>query len=332
MLTLVNPEQRVPASHPIRLIKELAEVALKELSPLFEQMYSEVGRPSIPPERLLKASLLMALYTVRSERMFCEQLDYNLLFRWFLDLNWDEPGFNHSTFSRNRGRLLEHDVAGEFFRTVVAEARELKLTSDEHFTVDGTLIEAWASLKSLRPKGEKPSDRTPPDDPGNPSVDFHGERRRNATHQSTTDPEARLAKKGAGKEARLCYTESVLMENRNGLMIDVRVGQASGRAECEQGLEMLQELRGPRRITVAGDKGYDTAAFVTSCRALNVTPHVAQNERRLGGSALDLRTTSRPGYAVSQRVYRGVERTSFAAYLVGAAYNLRRIAKLCPTG
>jgi transposase len=353
MLTLVNPEQRVPAKHPIRLIKELAEVALKELSPLFEQMYSEVGRPSIPPERLLKASLLMALYTVRSERMFCEQLDYNLLFRWFLDLNWDEPSFDHSTFSRNRGRLLEHDVAGEFFRTVVAEARELRLTSDEHFTVDGTLIEAWASLKSLRPKGEKPSDRTPPDDPGNPSVDFHGERRQNATHQSTTDPEARLAKKGAGKEARLCYTESVLMENRNGLMIDLRVGQATGRAEYEQGLDMLQEIRGLRRITVAGDKGYDTAVFISSCRALNVTPHVAQNGRRPGGSALDHRTTSRPGYAVSQRVrkrveeifgwiktvgnfrrtrYRGVERTSFAAYLVGAAYNLLRIAKLCPSG
>jgi transposase len=353
MLTLVNPEKRVPANHPIRLIKQLAEVALKELSPLFEQMYSEVGRPSIPPERLLKASLLMALYTVRSERMFCEQLDYNLLFRWFLDLNWDEPGFDHSSFSRNRGRLLEHDIAGEFFRTVVAEARELKLTSDEHFTVDGTLIEAWASLKSLRPKGEEPSDRTPPNDPGNPSIDFHGERRQNATHQSTTDPEARLAKKGAGKEARLCYTESVLMENRNGIMIDLRVGQATGRAECEQGLEMLQEIRRPGRITVAGDKGYDTAAFVASCRALNVTPHVARNERRSGGSALDLRTTSRPGYAVSQRVrkrveeifgwiktvgnfrrtrYRGVERTSFAAYLVGAAYNLLRIAKLCPAG
>jgi transposase len=211
MLTLVNPEKRVPANHPIRLIKQLAEVALKELSPRFEQMYSEVGRPSIPPERLLKASLLMALYTVRSERMLCEQLDYNLLFRWFLDLNWDEPGFDHSTFSRNRARLLAHDVAGEFFRTVVAEARERKLTSDEHFTVDGTLIEAWASLKSFRPKREQPSDRTPPDDPGNPSVDFHGERRQNATHQSTTDPEARLAKKGAGKEARLCYTESVLI-------------------------------------------------------------------------------------------------------------------------
>jgi transposase len=353
LLTLVNPEQRVPANHPIRLIKALAEVALKELSPRFAQMYSEVGRPSIPPERLLKASLLMALYTVRSERMFCEQLDYNLLFRWFLDLNWDESSFDHSTFSRNRSRLLQHDMAGEFFRTVVAEARALKLTSDEHFTVDGTLIEAWASLKSLRPKGEETSDRTPPDDPGNPSVNFHGERRRNATHQSTTDPEARLAKKGAGKEAKLCYSESVLMENRNGIMIDLRVGQATGRAECEQGLGMLQELAGARRITIAGDKGYDSAEFVASCRALNVTPHVAQNERRPGGSALDLRTTSWPGYALSQRVrkrveeipgwtktvgnfrrtrYRGVARTSFAAYLVAAAYNLLRIAKLCATG
>jgi transposase len=353
MLTLVNPEQRVPANHPIRLIKSLAEVALKELSPLFEQMYSEVGRPSIPPERLLKASLLMAQYTVRSERMFCEQLDYNLLFRWFLDLNWDEPAFDHSTFSRNRMRLLRHDVAGEFFRTVVSEARELKLTSDEHFTVDGTLIEAWASLKSLRPKDEQPSDRTPPDDPGNPSVNFHGEQRRNATHQSTTDPEARLAKKGAGKEAKLCYTESVLMENRNGIVIDLRVGPATGRAEREHGLAMLQELGGARRITVAGDKGYDSAGFVAGCRELNVTPHVAQNERRPGGSALDQRTTGWPGYALSQRVrkrveeifgwsktvgnfrrtrYRGVERTSFAAYLVAAAYNLLRIARLCPTG
>src|SRR5271154_1777950 len=351
MLMVLNLEQRVPKEHPLRRIKQLSETVLKQLSPTFARMYSASGRPSIPPERLLKASLLMALYTVRSERLLCEQLDYNLLFRWFLDLNWDEPSFDHSSFSRNRGRLLEHDVAGEFFRTVVAEARELKLTSDEHFTVDGTLIEAWASLKSFRPRGEQRSDRTPTDDPGNPSVNFHGERRQNATHQSTSDPEARLVKKGAGKEARLCYTESVLMENRNGIMIDLRVGQASGRAESEQGLEMLQELRRPRRITVAGDKGYDTAAFVASCRALNVTPHVAQNERRPGGSALDLRTTNQPGYAVSQRVrkrveeifgwiktvgnfrrtrYRGVERTRFAAYLVGAAYNLLRITKLCP--
>jgi transposase len=230
MLSLVNPEKRVPSNHPIRRNKPLAEAALKELSPLFEQMYSEVGRPSIPPERLLKASLLMALYTVRSERMFCEQLDYNLLFRWFLDMHWDEPGFDHSSFTRNRARLLEHDVAGEFFRTVVAQARALQLTSDEHFTVDGTLIEAWASLKSLRPKGEERNDCTPPDDPGNPTVNFHGERRQNATHESTTDPEARLAKKGASKEAKLCYTESLLMENRNGIMVDLHVGQASGRA------------------------------------------------------------------------------------------------------
>src|SRR6202161_730159 len=196
MLVVFDAEQRVPKSQPLRRIKALADAALAQVSPRFDQMYSAVGRPSIPPERLLKASLLMALYTVRSERMLCEQLDYNLLFRWFLDLNWDEPSFDHSTFSRNRARLLEHDVAGEFFRTVVSGARELKLTSAEHFTVDGTLIEAWASLKSLRPKGEKPNDRTPPDDPGNPSVDFHGERRQNATHLSTTDPDARLATEG----------------------------------------------------------------------------------------------------------------------------------------
>jgi len=353
MLTLVNPEQRVPRNHPIRRIKPLVEAALKELSPLFEQMYSEVGRPSIPPERLLKATLLMALYTVRSERLLCEQMDYNLLFRWFLDMQWDEPGFDHSSFTRNRARLLAHDVAGEFFRRVVAQARALKLTSDEHFTVDGTLIEAWASLKSVRPKGEEPTDRPPPDDPGNPSVDFHGERRHNATHQSTTDPEARLAKKGAGKEAKLCYTESVLMENRNGLMIDLRVGQATGRAECEQGLAMLEGIGGLNRITVAADKGYDRAEFVAGCRALNVTPHVAQNERRPGGSALDRRTTGWPGYGISQRVrkrveeifgwlktvgnfrrtrYRGVERTRLAAFLAGAAYNLLRIAKLWPSG
>ena len=353
MLTLVSPEQRVPANHPIRRIKLLAEAALKELAPLFEQIYSEVGRPSIPPERLLKAALLMALYTVRSERLLCEQLDYNLLYRWFLDLNWDEPGFDHSSFTHNRARLLEHAVAGEFFRTVVEQARTLKLTSDEHFTVDGTLIEAWAALKSLRPKAERPEDRTPPDDSGNPSVDFHGERRRNATHESSTDPAARLAKKGAGKAAKLCYTESVLMENRHGLIIDLRVGQATGRAEREQGLTRLEEVRGLHRITVAGDKGYDTAEFIAGCRALNVTPHVARNERRPGGSALDLRTTGWPGYGISQRVrkrveeifgwlktvgnfrrtrYRGVARTRLAAHLVGTAYNLLRIAKLCPSG
>ena len=346
MLTLANPEKRVPANHPIRRIKPLAEAALKELSPLFEQMYSEVGRPSIPPERLLKASLLMALYTVRSERLLCEQLDYNLLFRWFLDMHWDEPGFDHSSFTRNRARPLEHDVAGEFFRTVVEQACALGLTSDEHFTVDGTLIEAWASLKSFKPKDAGPSE--PPDDPGNPTVNFHGERRHNATHQSTTDPEAKLARKGAGKEAKLCYTESVLMENRNGIMVDLRVGQATGRAECEQGLEMLEGVGGLHRITVAADKGYDRAEFVAGCRALNVTPHVAQHttNRR---SAIDARTTRHEGYAVSQRKrkrveevfgwmktialqrktrFRGPDRVGWMFTFAAAAYNLVRMRNL----
>src|SRR6266481_5143349 len=198
MLMVLNLEQRVPRDHPLRRIKQLAEAVLQLLSPSFDRMYSATGRPSIPPERLLKASLLMALYTVRSERLLCEQLDYNFLFRWFLDLEADEPSFDHSTFSRNRQRLLAHEVAGEFFRAVVERARGLNLLSDEHFTVDGTLVEAWASLKSFKRKDAGPS--APPDDPGNPTVNFHGERRSNATHQSTTDPEAKLAKKGPGKE------------------------------------------------------------------------------------------------------------------------------------
>jgi transposase len=351
MLSLKTAEQCVPAEHPLRRIKALADAALAALEPVLEEMYSATGRPSIPPERLLKGSLLMALYTVRSERLLCEQLGYNFLFRYFLDLDMVEPGFDHSSFTRNRARLLQHEVAGQFFALVVEQARALKLMSDEHFTVDGTLIEAWASLKSFKPKGPGPD--TPPDDPGNPTVNFHGERRRNDTHQSTTDPQARLARKGAGKEAKLCYTESVLMENRNGLVVDLRVGQASGRAEGEQALAMLEELGGIRRVTVGADRGYDTAEFVAGCRAFNVTPHVAQNLKRAGGSALDLRTTTWPGYAISQRIrkrveeifgwmktvgglrrtrYRGVERTSHAAYLVGAAYNLLRIARLCPSG
>src|SRR5262249_2379908 len=217
MLIVIDPEKRVPKDHPIRRIKQLAGAALEGLSPLFDQMYSAVGRPSIPPERLLKASLLMALYTVRSERMFCERVDYDLMFRWFVDLEMDEPSFDHSTLSRNRARLLEHEVAGEFFGAVVEQARGLKLLSDEHFTVDGTLVEAWASLKSFKCKDGGKSQ--PPDDPGNPTVNFHGERRSNATHQSTTDPEALQAKKGPGKEAKLCYSANALMENRNTILI-----------------------------------------------------------------------------------------------------------------
>jgi IS5 family transposase len=281
--------------------------------------------------------------------MFCEQLDYNLLFRWFLAMDVAEPSFDHSTFSRNRARLLEHDVAREFFTRVVAQARTMQL-SDEHFTVDGTLVEAWASLKSFKRKDREPSQ--PPDDRGNPTVNFHGERRRNATHQSTTDPEAKLAKKGAGKEAKLCYSANALMENRNGLLIEFAVEPADGYAERKSARAMLETaLPGSRRITLGADKGYDTAEFVAACRALKVTPHLARNESRAGGSALDRRTARHAGYAVSQRVrkrveeifgwmktvgglrktrYRGLDRTQLHAYLVAAAYNLLRISRLSP--
>ena len=348
MLTVVNLEQRVAPNHSLRRIKPVAESALARLSKTFDRMYSAVGRPSIPPERLLKASLLMALYTVRSERLFCEQLEYNLLFRWFLDLELDEPSFDHSSFSANRARLLKHEVAAEFFFGVVEQARALGLLSSEHFTVDGTLVEAWASLKSFKPKDQAPGD--PPADRGNPSVNFHGQRRSNKTHQSATDPEALLARKGAGKEAKLCYSANALVENRNSLLVDFLVEPADGDAERRAALVMLQaSLPGNRRITVAGDKGYDTRDFVANCRALNVTPHAAQNQTRPGGSALDLRTTRHSGYAVSQWVrkrieeafgwmksigglrrtrYRGRDRVQMHAYLVGAAYNLIRIARL----
>ena len=305
MLMVLNVEERIAPGHPLRRIKPLADAVLKELSPTFNRMYSTIGRPSIPPERLLKASLLMALYTVRSERMYCEQLDYNLLFRWFLDLELDEPSFEHSTFSANRARLLKHEVAGEFFFRVVERARAMGLLSSEHFTVDGTLIEAWASLKSFQ---RKDGPDGPTDGRSNPTVNFHGERRSNATHHSTTDPEAMLARKGKGKEARLCYSANALVENRNSLLIDFLVEPADGQAERRAALVMLQaSLPGTRRITVSGDKGYDTRDFVTGCRALNVTPHAAQNHARPGGSALDARTTRHRGYALSQWVRKRIE-------------------------
>jgi transposase len=313
-------------------------------------MYSTIGRSSIPPERLLKASLLMAFYTVRSERLFCEQLDYNILFRWFLDMNMEEPSFDHSSFSKNRERLIAHDVAHEFFLRIVDQARAAGLMSDEHFTVDGTLIEAWASLKSFRKKDEQPGDRPPPDDPGNPSVDFHKEKRSNETHQSTTDPDAKLARKGKGKEAKLSYSQHALMENRNGLLVDLRIAEANGTAEREVALEMLDErLPGTRRITLGGDKGYDTKDFVEECIARNVTPHVAQNTAANRSSAIDERTTRHAGYTISQRIrkrveeifgwtktvanfrrtrYKGPARTELASYLVGAAYNLLRMGRL----
>ncbi len=349
MLAFIDVETRIPQDHPLRSIRRLADEALAALSPTFDVMYAEVGRPSIPPERLLKASLLISLYSVRSERAFCEQLEYDLLFRWFLGMNVIEPSFDPSTFSKNRQRLLEHNVAQRFFDLVVDAADQHGLLSDEHFTVDGTLIEAAASLKSFRPKDQPPSDE-PPDDAGNPTVNFHGQKRSNATHQSTTDPDARLFRKGKGKEAKLVFMGQVLMENRNGLVIDFEVTSATGTAEREAAVREVDEAkqRGFRPKTLGGDKNYDTKKFVAEMRERDVTPHVAQNTsgRR---SAIDGRTTRHAGYDVSQRIrkrveeifgwmktvggfrrtrFRGLERTGLAAYMVAAADNLVRIARL----
>lgn len=349
MLAFIDVESRIPLDHPLRTIRRMADEALAELSPLFDQMYVDDGRPSIPPERLLKASLLMSLYSVRSERAFCEQLDYHLLYRWFLGMNVVEPVFDRSTFSKNRARLLQHRVAQQFFDAVVQQADRRGLLSNEHFTVDGTLIEAAASLKSFKPKDEPPSDK-PPDDPGNPTVNFHGQQRSNATHRSTTDPQARLAKKGKGKEAHLAYAGHALMEHRNGLLVDFQINQASGTAEWDVVPDLVDQARerGFRLQTLAGDKGYDTRPCVATLRARNVTPHVAQNTsgRR---SAIDRRTTRHAGYGLSQRKRKRVEEifgwmktiggfrrtrfiglalTQLAAYLVATAYNLVRMARL----
>jgi transposase len=301
MLCALTPDQLVPQDHPIRQIKPIVDQALAELSPTFNQMYAQVGRPSIPPEHLLKGCLLIALYSIRSERQFCERLQYDLLFKWFLDLNIMGQAFDPSTFSKNKTRLLEHQVSRQFFSAVLAQAKGRRLLSQEHFTVDGTLLEAWASLKSFRPRdGDGPA---PGDGSRNPKVDFRGEQRRNTTHASTTDPEARLARKGPGKEAKLCFAGHVLMENRHGLVVDVMLTQATGTAEREAALDMLERLPGVHRVTVGGDKNYDTADFVAECRELNVTPHVA---RRVY-SSIDRRTTRHPGYTLSQRVRKRVE-------------------------
>jgi transposase len=349
MLAFVDLDERVPPHHPLRSIKRFADRVLVELSPTFEAMYGMGGRPSIPPERLLKASLLISLYSVRSERAFCEELEYQLLWRWFLDMSLMEPSFDQSTFSKNRGRLLRHAVAQQFFDAVVRQADMLGLLSDEHFTVDGTLIEAAASLKSFKPKDRPPSD-LPPDDPGNPTVNFRGEKRSNATHQSTTDPEARLAKKGRGFESKLAYLGHALMENRHGLLVDFQLTQATGTAERDVVPQLLYDarLRGFHPRTLGADKAYDTRACVATMREYGVSPHVAQNTngRR---SAIDRRTTRHPGYALSQRLrkrveeifgwlktvggfrrtrYRGLARTQLAGYLVAAAYNLVRMARL----
>jgi transposase len=346
MYSYISPEARVRADHPLRSIRAMADAALKNMSERFDAMYARTGRPSIPPEKLLRAQLIQMLYSVRSERLLMEEIDYSMLFRWFVGMNLDEPVWDVTVFTKNRNRLLEGDVAREFLGEVVMQAQCEGLTSDEHFTVDGTLIEAWASLKSFQPKGQK---NTPPDDPGNPTVNFHGEKRSNQTHESTTDRDARLARKGNGKEAKLSYNGNLLTENRNGLIVNTEVLEANGTAERIAAVVMLEQVPGEHRITVGGDKGYDTRDFVAECRNINVTPHVAQNTKRSGGSAIDQRTTRHSGYAVSQikrkRIeecfgwlktialmrkvrHRGIEKVGWVFTFAAAAYNLVRMRNL----
>ena len=294
IFSYLSPEERVRKDHPLRAIRAMVDEVLKQLSRRFDAMYAKVGRPSIPPEQLLRAQLLQMLYSIRSERLLMEEIDYSMLFRWFIGLNLDDEVWDATVFTKNRDRLLEADVAKEFLAHVVEQARAKGLTSDEHFTVDGTLLEAWAGAKSFQPKDKK---QPPPDDPGNPTVNFRGERRSNETHASKTDPESLLARKGEGKESKLSYTGNLLVENRNGLIVDAEVFQANGTAERDAALVMLEKLPGTQPVTVGGDKGFDTRDFVKECRNLRVTPHVAQNHARPGGSAIDGRTTRHAGYA-----------------------------------
>jgi transposase len=349
VMLFITPEHLIPEDHPIRAIRQVVERALRQISPALDAMYSTRGRPSIPPETLLKSSLLIALYSIRSERQFCERLHYDMLFKWFLGQNIDARPFDASSFSKNRQRLLDHDVAREFFQAVVAEARRRELLSEEHFTVDGTLLDAWASMKSVRPKD---GDGGPRGGGKNPDVDYSGQKRRNETHASTTDPEARLMRKGRGQQTRLCFAGHVLMENRNGLVVDIAISQATGRAEREVALRMLdRQERRQRRITLGADKGYDTREFVAALRKRRVTPHVAQNQSGRH-SAIDGRVTSHGGYYRSQRARKRVEevfgwvktvgggrklryigraRNQLWAELTAAAYNLVRITRLSLT-
>lgn len=345
MFSYISPEARVPKDHPLRPIQIMVNNALFDLAPVFKEMYSHTGRPSIPPEQLLRALLLQILYSIRSERMLVEQLEYNLLFRWFVGLSMDDEVWNHSTFSKNRDRLIVHDVATKFFETIRTQAERADLLSNEHFTVDGTLIEAWASMKSFRPIDDKDPD--PPEGGGrNAEVDFKGHKRKNDTHQSTTDPESRLLKKGKGKEAKLCFMGHALMENRSGLVVDSRLTQATGTAERDAALEMVENVPGTQQITLGADRGYDVASFVKGLRRLKTTPHVAQ---KIKGTAIDKRTTRHAGYKTSLKIrkrveeifgwmkttgvlrktkHRGLERVECDFTLAAAAYNLVRMRTL----
>jgi transposase len=349
MFSYVSPEARIPADHPLRATREMTNRALARMDRKFRKLYSRTGRPSVAPEQLLRALLLQVLYSIRSERMLMEQLEYNLLFRWFVGLEMDDRVWDVTVFTKNRNRLLEGEIAESFFQAVLEQAREAGVLSDEHFTVDGTLIEAWASQKSFRPKDD--------DDGGSgggvgSERDFHGERRKNDTHASTTDPEARLFRKGNGKEAKLCFMGHVITENRHGLVVAAQTTLATGTAERDASVAMMKGVKRAHRSTLGGDKNYDTRDHVKALRELGVTPHVAQNNRNRR-SAIDDRTTSHPGYEVSQRKrkcveqvfgwgkvvgpirkakHRGVRRVGWIFTFTQAAFNLVRMRPLlCPT-
>jgi len=347
LFSYVDLEARVRADHPLRAIRAIVNEALSALEREFAALYSPIGRPSIPPEKLLRAMLLQAFYSIRSERLLTERLEYDLLFRWFVGLGVDDAAWDHSVFSKNRDRLLEGDIAAKFLAAVLAQPRVRKLLSTDHFSVDGTLIEAWASMKSFRPKDG--SDEPPAGGGRNAEADFHGKKRSNETHASTTDPDARLYRKGKGKEAKLCFIGHGLMENRSGLILDACLTHADGHAERVAALAMIEPRADrPRRVTLGGDKNYDVEDFVNELRSMNVTPHVAQNTGHRS-SAIDARTTRHGGYGVSQRIrkrieeafgwiktvagqektkFRGVGRVGFAFTFAAAAYNLVRLPKL----
>jgi transposase len=347
MFSYISAEQRVPQDHPLRPLRKMVDEALAELSPRFSRLYAKRGRPSIAPEKLLRALLLQVLYTIRSERQLVEQLDYNLLYRWFVGLNMDDPMWDVTVFTKNRERLLKGNIAQAFFQKVLEQARDRSLLSEEHFTVDGTLIEAWAGQKSFQRKAQP---RPPKDGGSNPTVNFHGEQRRNETHRSTTDPEAMLYRKSSGSESKLSYLGHVLMENRNGLVVDTRLTRATGTGERDAALEMVARIPGgTRRVTLGGDKNYDTRDFVSKLREAAVTPHVAQNQHAHRSSVLDARTTRHAGYAISQRKrkrveeifgwiktiaglrktrHRGKRRVGWMFTFAAAAYNLVRMRNL----
>jgi transposase len=345
IFSYVSPERRVPKDHPLRPIREIVDAALKEMSPRFAAIYSRVGRPSIPPEKLLRTLLLQIFYTIRSERLLMEQLDYNLLFRWFVGLEMDDVVWDVTVFTKNRQRLLDGDIAEEFFNKVLSQARVNKLLSDEHFSVDGTLIEAWASQKSFRPKGGNDGASGTTGSGRNAETDFRGHSRKNDTHECTSDPEAKLYKKSAGTAAKLTFMGHVLMENRNGLVVNARLTEANGYAERDAALEMVAELPEGGRITLGGDRGFDEAGFIDALRASGVTPHVSQKIT----SALDRRTTRHSGYELSLRArkrieeifgwmktigvmrktrHRGKRRVGWMFTFTAAAYNLIRMRNL----